>query len=88
MRPSADTAAQAAVATIELYDEAWDEADCDKYMQSTTEAFREEIELPDCASFEEQAAYFADTTDDYVLEVTDVQQDESQVVVSTTETYR
>ena len=56
---------------------------------STTEAFREEIQLPDCATFEEQAAYFGDTTDDYVLEVTDVQQDDdSQVVVSTTETYQ
>jgi hypothetical protein len=78
---------QAALATISLYDEAWSEADCDKYMQSTTEAFREDIQLPDCATFEEQAAYFNDTTDDYLLEVTDVQPDDSQLVVSTTETY-
>ena len=84
---SDDAAAQAAVATVNLYDEAWDEVDCDKYMQSTTEAFREEIQIQDCANFEEQAAYFGDTTEDYVLTVTDVQPDESQVVVSTTETY-
>jgi len=83
-----DTDTQAAVATIELYDEAWDEADCEKYMQSTTEAFREEIQLPDCPSFEEQAAYMGDTTEDYLLAVTDVQQDGSQIVVSTTETYQ
>ena len=82
---NADT--QAAVATVNTYDEAWDEVDCDKYMESTTEAFREEIQLPDCASFEEQAAYFGDTTDDYVIEVTDVQQAGSQIVVSTTEIY-
>ena len=84
-----DTDTQAAVATLDLYDEAWDEVDCDKYMESTTEAFREEIQLPDCASFEEQAASFGDTTDEYTIEVTDVQQDaESQVVVRTTETYQ
>ena len=86
---SDDADTQAAVATVNTYDQAWDEADCDKYMGSTTPAFRDEIKLPDCASFEEQATYFNDTTDDYVLEVTDVQQDDdSQVVVSTTETYQ
>ena len=35
---------QAAVAAVELYDEAWQGADCDAYVASTTEDFRDALE--------------------------------------------
>jgi len=76
-----------AVATVRLYDDAWQEVDCSKYMATTTQAFRDEIELPDCATFEEYAQVFADSTENYVLTITDVVQDDDVITVSTSETY-
>lgn len=77
----------AAVAAVLLYDEAWQQVDCDKYFAATTEAFRTELELPDCATFEENAQGFADGTDEYVVTVTSVVQDADVITVSTSETY-
>jgi hypothetical protein len=77
----------AAVASVELYDEAWQQVDCDKYFAATTEAFRAELELPDCATFQESAQGFADATEEYVVTVTNVVQDADVITVSTSETY-
>jgi len=77
----------AAVATVNLYDEAWQEVDCDKYLATTTQPFRDELELPDCVTFEEYAKGFADSTEDYLVTITNVVQDADVITVSTSETY-
>ncbi|MHC2998247.1 DUF2510 domain-containing protein [Microbacterium sp. HJ5] len=78
---------QAAVAAVELYDEAWQNADCDAYTESTTESFREVSQLPDCPSFEASASDFASSVEDYVVTVTGIESDGESILVSTTETY-
>jgi len=77
----------AVVATVQLYDEAWQEVDCDKYFATTTGAFRDELELPDCVTFEEYAQDFADSTEDYLVTITNVTQDADVITASTSETY-
>ena len=83
----ADADQQAAVAAVELYDDAWQDADCDAYMASTTEGFRTESGLTDCSTFESEAEAFGSAVEDYEVEVTDVRQEEDAIVVTTTETY-
>lgn len=78
---------RAALAAVDLWDEAWDEVDCDKFFEATTEDFRAEISLADCAAFEEQAQFFTDSTDDYDVEVDSIQLEGDTIVVTTTETY-
>ena len=77
----------AAVATVRLYDDAWQQVDCDKYFASTTETFRTDLELPDCATFEGNAQGFADSTEDYQVTITEVMQEDDVITVSTSETY-
>lgn len=78
----------AAVGAVELYDDAWSEADCEAYQGATTGALREGAGLADCASFETAAADFDAATDDYRIEVTGVQvYDDGSIDVTTTETY-
>jgi hypothetical protein len=79
---------QAAVAAVQLWDDAWSNVDCDAFFQATTEELRTEIELADCSTFEEQAQNFTDSTDDYQLEVQDVTHDGDTIVITTTETYQ
>ncbi|MEV8370166.1 DUF2510 domain-containing protein [Microbacterium sp. NPDC064584] len=77
-----------AVSTVELYDEAWQTGDCDKFQASTTENFREGLQIVDCASFTAASQGFVDSVDDYKLNVTSVQsEDADQVTVLTSETY-
>lgn len=76
-----------AVAAVQLYDDAWGEADCEKYLLSTTESFRELLGLTDCASFEGKASDFAVATDEYEVTVTGVEHKGATIVVTTTETY-
>jgi hypothetical protein len=83
----ADADQQAAVATVELYDHAWQNADCEAYFTSTSEDFRAESGLTDCSAFETSAEEFSAGTEDYGVEVTDVSSEESGVLVTTTETY-
>ena len=52
-----DADESAALESVELYDEAWREADCEKFQQATTEDFRAGLGLADCALFAEQAVY-------------------------------
>ncbi len=83
----ADADQQAAVAAVELYDDAWQDADCDAYVASTTEGFRTESGLTDCSAFESEAEAFGSAVEDYEVEVTDVRQEEDAIVVTTTETF-
>ncbi|KAF2412037.1 hypothetical protein B1729_17160 [Microbacterium sp. B35-04] len=78
---------RAAVATVELYDEAWQDADCESYAASTTESFRTQSGLADCSAFETEAETFTDSVEDYEIDVTDVRRDGDAIVVTTTETY-
>ena len=78
----------AAVAAVELYDEAWATADCQKFETSTTESFRELSQLPDCETFIAASQGFAETVDDYELTVTSIETvGEDQITVTTSETY-
>lgn len=78
----------AAVAAIELYDDAWQNADCDAYFASTTEGFRTQSGLSDCSAFETDAEAFSATVENYDVAVTGVREDGGEIVVATTETYR
>ncbi|WP_243074133.1 DUF2510 domain-containing protein [Microbacterium sp. SS28] len=77
----------AAVETVRQYDQAWQQVDCDLFLAVTTEEFRDELELPDCAAFVDSAQYFVDSTSDYVVEVTGTSTDGDVITVFTTETF-
>jgi hypothetical protein len=79
---------QAAVAAVELYDDAWDDGDCRAYEESTTAAYRESIDIVDCEAFATESDYFDETTDEYDMVVTDVRTGEDgSIEVVTRETY-
>lgn len=78
---------EAAVEAVELYDDAWSEADCDKFFAATTESFRSQIGLEDCAAFEGEAQGFGEATDEYEITVTGITRDGGTITVATTETY-
>lgn len=78
---------EAAVAAVELYDDAWQNADCEAYEQSTTEDFRAASQLEDCEAFTSTATEFSASVQDYVVSVTDIETDGDAIIVSTTETY-
>ena len=84
---ASDPDQRAAVAAVELYDDAWQDADCEAYVASTTENFRTQSGLTDCSAFETEAETFTDAVEDYEIEVTDVRRDGDAIVVATTETY-
>ncbi|HYJ50859.1 MAG TPA: hypothetical protein VEX12_13175, partial [Microbacterium sp.] len=79
----------AAVAAVELYDEAWRENDCDKFFAATTETARAALQppIPDCATFNTVAQGFIDIVENYQVTIDAVQQNGDQVTVETTETY-
>ena len=78
---------QAAVAAVQLYDDAWQNADCDAYFASTTANFRTQAGLPDCSSFESEAEAFGEAVEGYEVTVADVQTQDGDILVSTTESY-
>ncbi len=78
---------QAAVAAVELYDEAWQNVDCDAFVASTSEDFRISSEMADCAAFEETASDFAAAVQNYEVTVDDIESDGSAILVRTVETY-
>ncbi|TDN91940.1 hypothetical protein EV279_1449 [Microbacterium sp. BK668] len=82
-----DADERAAVDAVELYDDAWSEVDCDKFFAATTESFRAQIGLPDCAAFEGEAQGFSESIDDYDIEVTGITRAGGTITVATTETY-
>lgn len=77
----------AAVAAVELYDEAWGTGDCDKFEEATTQDFRTFLDITDCASFTAASQGFIDSVQDYELAVVSVDSAEDQVTVVTSETY-
>jgi hypothetical protein len=78
---------RAAVAAVELYDEAWQDADCDAFTRSTTEQFRESSGFGDCDSFVAEAQLFDDNFDDYELAIGDVVTEDGSIRVTTTESF-
>ncbi|MEV4689373.1 DUF2510 domain-containing protein [Microbacterium sp. LWH3-1.2] len=76
-----------AVATVGLYDDAWQEGDCEKLIAATTEQFRTESELSDCAAFADQAAAFSTGIEDYTVNITDVETVGDEITVTTNETF-
>jgi hypothetical protein len=79
---------QAAVDAVELYDEAWRNADCDSFQEATTEAFRNEVGLADCAAFDASAQTFGQSVGDYELTVTSISRKDGIITVGTNETYQ
>jgi len=78
---------RAAVAAVESYDQAWQEADCDAFVSSTTEEFRTASGFVDCETFLADAQRFDDNFEDYELVVDDVVTEGDQILVTTTESY-
>ena len=78
---------EGAVAAVQLYDDAWQNVDCDAYFGSTTESFREFSQLPDCAAFEESASSFSAVVEDYTITVQAIEPADDAISVSTLETY-
>ena len=78
---------QQAIEAVELYDQALQTADCDAFLEATTEVYRERLEITDCDTFEASAADFNATFTDYTLTVTSVEQDGASLSVFTSETY-
>ncbi|MCR2825246.1 DUF2510 domain-containing protein [Microbacterium sp. zg.Y909] len=84
---SGGEAERVAVEVVEAYDEAWSDADCELYFRTTTESFREALELPDCAAFEAEAERFGAATDEYEIQVDSVEQADGVITVYTTESF-
>ena len=80
-------AERAAVAAVELYDEAWQDADCDAFEASTTDEFRASSGIGDCDSFVTEAELFDDSVEEYEVRVDDVVSEQGAITVTTTETY-
>ncbi len=76
-----------AVEVVEAYDRAWSDADCVVYFASTTETFREALDLTDCAAFEAEAERFGAATDEYEIQVDSVEQADGVMTVYTTESF-
>ncbi|MCR2791987.1 DUF2510 domain-containing protein [Microbacterium sp. zg.Y625] len=84
---SGGDAERVAVEVVEAYDEAWSEADCELYFRTTTESFREALDLTDCAAFEAEAERFGAATDEYEIQVDSVEQADGVITVHTTESF-
>lgn len=78
---------QVAINTVRTYDEAWQEVDCDKYFASTTVAFREWLQVPDCETFTTDANAFLESVTDYDMTVAGAEQYNGGFKVFTVETY-
>lgn len=78
---------RAAVAVVELYDEAWQDADCDAFEASTTDEFRASSGIGDCDSFVTEAEVFDDSVEEYEVRIDDVASEQGAITVTTTETY-
>lgn len=78
---------QAAVQAVKDWDTAWREGDCDLYMSSTTENFRANYGIVDCAQFDIDSQQFNDALDDYQQTVGAVEGDRETLTIDTVETY-
>jgi hypothetical protein len=78
----------AAVAAVQMYDEAWATGDCAKFEAATTQSFRDASEIPDCETFTAASQGFVESVQDYELTVVSVESDnDEQITVVTAETY-
>lgn len=83
-----DADRDSAVTSVELYDEAWQTGDCEKFEAATTENFRTGLQITDCEAFAAASAGFVESVDDYDLAVTSVESEAAdQITVITSETY-
>ena len=78
---------QAAIAAVNLYNQAWLTQDCDSYLASTTETFRAMVNVVDCATFEGDSAGYGGTNDVSSTTIRDVQTQLTAIAVSATESY-
>jgi flagellar basal body-associated protein FliL len=78
---------RAAVATVELYDEAWQDGDCETFTASTTEDFRTTSGFTDCVTFEEDSVRFDENFEDYEVTITEVETLGDEIAVTTNETF-
>ncbi|MDQ7879577.1 DUF2510 domain-containing protein [Microbacterium sp. QXD-8] len=78
---------RAAVSAVELYDDAWQDGDCDAFTAATTENFRAANGFTDCPTFEADAEGFDQNFDDYEVRVTAVETQADEIAVTTEETY-
>ncbi len=76
---------RAAIAAVQLYDDAWQNVDCDAFVASTTDSLRSEWGMTDCSAFETEAEAFVASVDDYSVTVTQVFEQDGEIVVTTTE---
>lgn len=84
---ASDADEAAAVAAVQLYDEAWRTVDCDKFVAATTEELRVALELTACEDFDVAATGFSESVENYQLTVTAVERDGDEISVQTSETY-
>jgi hypothetical protein len=78
---------QQAVDAVELYDQAYQTADCDAFFTATTEEYRDLVGITDCDTFTAQAEDFNAALTDYTVTVTSIEQDGASLSVITSETY-
>lgn len=78
---------QGAVAAVYDFDEAWQSADCDLYLDVTTQHLREVTLIDDCATFTEQSVGFTQWYTEYEIVVTDIRGSGSEYTVATQESY-
>jgi len=76
-----------AIDAVELYDQAFQTADCDAFFAATTTVYRDLIGITDCDAFATQAEDFNAAFTDYTVTVTAVSQDGASLSVFTSETY-
>ncbi|MDW4571720.1 DUF2510 domain-containing protein [Microbacterium sp. M3] len=78
---------RAAASAVEEYDAAWQDGDCDGFTAATSDDFRALNGFTDCTAFEADAEAFDANFDDYVVTITEVETQGSQIAVTTRETY-
>lgn len=77
-----------AIETIDEYNAAWLEADCDAFFATTTDLFREDIGLSDCESFEAAADDWLGAIENYDVSVLAIEEStDSSITIRTSETY-
>lgn len=77
----------AAVDAVDLYDEAWQNGDCDLLAEATTDSFLAASGWEECATFESQAQTFMGAVDEYEVTVTAILGGDTSIDVTTSETY-
>ncbi|MGL4255933.1 MAG: DUF2510 domain-containing protein [Microbacterium sp.] len=80
-------AEEGAVGAVQLFDHAWQSADCEEYFATTTEDYRVATETETCEDFYVQSRGFMDSVVDYSSTVDEVKAIGASVAVSTVDRY-